>query len=71
MECAPFQREERPMGGLVCILSILQERGEAGDGEERFERSGSSAKEKGYLMMGSPCGTVEEGGMNGHKTWKG
>ena len=28
MERAPFQREERPMGGVVSILSILQEREE-------------------------------------------
>jgi hypothetical protein len=57
--------------GVVSILSILPERGEAGDGEERLERSRSSAKEKGDSMMDSPCGAVEEGGMNGHKTWKG
>ena len=56
---------------MVSILSILPEREEAGDGEGRFGRSRSRGKEKGDLMMDSPCGTVEEGGINGHKTWKG
>ena len=37
--------------GVVSILSILPEREEAGEGEERFERSRSRAKEKGYLIM--------------------
>jgi len=57
--------------GVVSIFSILPEREEVGDGEERFERSRSRAKEKGDLMMDSPCGTVEGAGINGHKTWKG
>jgi len=70
MERELSQREERPKG-VVSILSVLPEREEAGDGEERFERSRSGAKEKGALMMDSPCAAREEGDMNGLKTWKG
>jgi len=69
MECALSEREERPTD-VASILSILPDSKETEDGEERFEQSKSNGKEKGYLMMDSPCGTVEEGGMNGHKTRK-
>jgi hypothetical protein len=65
MERGLSQREEGPMG-VVSILPMLPEREEVGDGEERVERSSSRAEEKG-----SPCTEVEEGGMNGHRTWKG
>ncbi len=53
------------------MFSILPEKEEAGVCEKAFERSRSRAKEKGYPMVDSPCGAVEEGGMDGHKTWKG
>jgi hypothetical protein len=49
----------------------LSERKESGDGEKGLERSRSNAKEKGSLMMDSPCGAVGEGGMDGDKTSKG
>jgi hypothetical protein len=57
--------------GVVSIFSILLEREEAGTGEERVERSRSCVKEEGDLMMDSPCGAAGEGGIHGHKIWKG
>ena len=50
---------------------MLPEKEEGGAGKKVLEKSRRSAKEKGHLIMESPCGAVGEGGRDGHKTRRG